>query len=205
MSQKNTYKHYKSIDFLPRFNYYRIMDTDDLRYLLILDNYNDLPDIQTELLEVWADINMQLYDFSVQKNKRSEMQHKGNKQVNELKYKYEYIQNILQYLFYYKDDGMEKELASLGYRINPNKNYFNELTRIKKQSQNLTVKINLKELDVQDMNKGISGDYDHYSELNAIRRHTGLQIDEHKTSIKEYFSIRYDVIKELDKKQLKDG
>jgi hypothetical protein len=51
---------YKSIEFLPIYNFYKIMDTNDLRYLLVLDNYFELPEYNEDLTNIWEEIRNQL-------------------------------------------------------------------------------------------------------------------------------------------------
>lgn len=53
-------KVYKNIRLLPLLNYLLIMEHDDIRYLLILDNYNELPNIsekcKKKLQKIYSDI-----------------------------------------------------------------------------------------------------------------------------------------------------
>jgi hypothetical protein len=60
-------KHYNNIDNLPLFNYTKVMETSDVRHLLILPDYFELPEtpleLQATLIEVWEDINYQIIEF----------------------------------------------------------------------------------------------------------------------------------------------
>ena len=82
-------KLYKDIDLLPAWNYFKIIDTGDLRYLLFLSDYNELPNskkvgeniikkglfkkqreaiynfINKDLVKAWEKINHQLPDDSI--------------------------------------------------------------------------------------------------------------------------------------------
>lgn len=196
-------KAYKSIDFLPMWNYYKALETEDLRYLLKDIDYEELPECNDDLTGIWSDINLELYQYSISKNQRAKNNFNKQKKINELKYEYELIHKYIQYLANYDDDEIIDKLSTLGYKIDKDKNIVDELVRIKKKSQNLVSKINFAELQINNVQS--SNDTDHYSELNAIRRHTGLPIDEKKVSIREYYNIRYDVINEIEKKQLKNG
>jgi len=61
-------KFYRSIDQLPLFNYSKIVETNDLRFLLVLPDYFELPVIADkelqELSEAWEVINNEITDFA---------------------------------------------------------------------------------------------------------------------------------------------
>lgn len=56
------YKIYKSLDILPIWNYNMICEKNDVRYLLVLDDYNDLPEKCNieKCYEIWDKL---IYDF----------------------------------------------------------------------------------------------------------------------------------------------
>lgn len=59
---------YNNIRQLPLFNYFELVDTGELRYLLILDNYIDLPILQDEetesLKEIFDTIKAEIIDYT---------------------------------------------------------------------------------------------------------------------------------------------
>ena len=59
-------KYYKHIDFLPMFNYVYVNKTGDLRWLLKLENYDELPeinqDLTDELSKLWDEYQFQIID-----------------------------------------------------------------------------------------------------------------------------------------------
>lgn len=59
---------YNSIRTLPLFNYIEAVENSDLRYLIVLQNYNKLPTIneriQQDLQAVYEEIKGQILDFS---------------------------------------------------------------------------------------------------------------------------------------------
>jgi len=61
-------KTYSEIDALPLFNYSKVSENNDLRYLLVLSDYFELPEISEkeykELFEVWERINDEVIDFN---------------------------------------------------------------------------------------------------------------------------------------------
>ena len=57
---KSNYKYYKSIDFLILYCFFKVIETEDVRYLLKLDDYEILPEVDlTELNEAWINIQTQ--------------------------------------------------------------------------------------------------------------------------------------------------
>ena len=61
-------KFYKNIEHLPVYNFSKVSEANDLRYLLILSDYFELPEISEkeykELFEVWERINDEVIDFN---------------------------------------------------------------------------------------------------------------------------------------------
>lgn len=59
---------YNNIRQLPLFNYFELMDTQEIRYLLILDSYLDLPLIsdeeKTALNEIFDNIKAEIIDYT---------------------------------------------------------------------------------------------------------------------------------------------
>ena len=45
-------KHYTDIELCPIWNFNKVDETDDARYLLILDNYNELPELNDKVFAV---------------------------------------------------------------------------------------------------------------------------------------------------------
>jgi hypothetical protein len=58
---------YKNIDILPLYNYIKVTETLDLRYLIILPDYYTLPNIPEKelnpLIKVWENINDQVTEY----------------------------------------------------------------------------------------------------------------------------------------------
>jgi hypothetical protein len=61
-------KYFTGIDTLPLYNYSKVSEDNDLRYLLILQDYFELPVISEkemqQLFEVWEKINDEIIDFN---------------------------------------------------------------------------------------------------------------------------------------------
>jgi hypothetical protein len=59
------HKYYKSIEVLPVWNLYKVQKTGDLRYLLILDDYINLPKVNIDLSEVYQNILLQFEELDL--------------------------------------------------------------------------------------------------------------------------------------------
>ncbi len=58
-------KVYNSIEDLPVWNFLKVLKTDDKRYLLILDNYFDLPKVDdVDLFTAWQTIQTEIVDLN---------------------------------------------------------------------------------------------------------------------------------------------
>lgn len=58
-------KYYKSLDTLPYYCYEKVNEKKDLRYLLILDSYDELPDINGKTHDILADMWERLNDDAI--------------------------------------------------------------------------------------------------------------------------------------------
>lgn len=65
---KTEYKIYNHIDNFPLHNYIQISETNDLRYLLVLPDYFELPEIDkktdNKLNEIWENINDEIIEYT---------------------------------------------------------------------------------------------------------------------------------------------
>jgi hypothetical protein len=59
-------KCYRNIDELPVWNFLRILKTEDVRYLMVLEDYYQLPSIEdmSELNEIWDEVSGQIIDIN---------------------------------------------------------------------------------------------------------------------------------------------
>ena len=60
--KRKKYKTYTDIDILPVWNYNKVKETNEYRYLLKLEDYLELPKIDFDLSKIWEDINFQIID-----------------------------------------------------------------------------------------------------------------------------------------------
>lgn len=59
------YRLYKHIELLPLFNWIQVLKNNDLRYLIVLEDYNELPKVEDQsILESnWDNIQSQIIDL----------------------------------------------------------------------------------------------------------------------------------------------
>lgn len=200
------YKYYKSINFLIAFNYYEIKATGDLRYLLKLEDYEDLPDdVDVEFLKpVMDEIYIQASEIGLKYNRKLQVRHDLNKSIHVLKSELELIHNGLQILAFGRDDDVEKELLKYGYKIDDKKPYEDELIRIQKRSMHLLTKIKQKEYDLKDITPE-DDDSDIQESVQAVSDYKGRDIDLKKITVKEWLIMEYGVVNSANKKALKNG
>jgi len=128
--------HFKSLEFLPMFNYYKVEELGDLRYLLKLGDYEDLPETNTDhLVELWNDLQLDVQEENIRLHRKSQIIADKAQQIRVKTGTYKLIQDLISFLWMVDDPEHRATLETLGYKINDKKDYHEELNRIKKRSQ----------------------------------------------------------------------
>jgi len=183
---------YKSLDFIFVWNYYKAEETGDLRYLLKLDDYECLPEYNTDELEdVWDDLRTQANQMAIDKDKESEFRFNKVKLIAEQSNDYEIIQLTIVLLALDKDEKYINQLVKYGYRIDEKKDYYKELERIKKQSQIRRTKISVLENDLKILNKSSNSKLTAWDEIEAVGSYLKQDIDVHKMNMSMYLIKKY--------------
>lgn len=203
MLQK-TYKPYKSIETLPMYNYYKVADTGELRYLLKNIDIDDLPDYKGNLNSLWEDISCQVADINIESNRSNQNVFDIRKKIAELELDYVRVKTILLGLRANKDDELLKELESLGYKFNDNKDYGKEWIRINKRSELLKTKIAIKKDELSSLTSKSNKKTNIESVVDDVERYLNKSIDMHKTSTKKWFIMLNKVIIDSNKKAAKN-
>lgn len=192
---------YKSLDFIPVYNYYKTVETNDLRYLLKLNDYEALPEIDmSKYRDVWDKIVDDVQQVAIDNDKGSKIIFEKRRDLLALQIDYALTQQLISILSFIKDDDCIKMLAEHGFRINKNKDYYKELKRVKKQSQILKTKIEIKEEDLRNATKG--GSSDAWKEIEAICNYNKQDIDIHRMPMRRYLTKKYMVLKDTAKKKI---
>jgi len=208
---KIEYKHYKSIDFITLFCYNKVDTTGDLRYLFKLEDYEELPDIDTAYLSsVWDDMKLEKQELELKLSRRNKNLFTDQVYIFNMQKKLMRIHALVALLGleeYYKNEHYINELSKEGYRLNPNKNYFDELVRVKKQSMNIQTKIAIKHSEM--MSKlGTNKDNEEvsiYKTIESIEDYTKKDIDIHKITMRKWIEKLHKVNEEVTRKSMKNG
>lgn len=199
--QNDTIKHFKTLDYLPMFNYYKTEETKDLRYLLKIEDYEELPEVEVDYLnEVWNDLVLEVQDITIKLNRKSEDIFNKASLIDQKTSDYTLIQNLIKFLWHVKEDRHIKTLEELGYKINTKRDWHQELIRIQKRSQILLPKIEELKDELKSISN-VSGNSNIYSEVEAIESHLNRDIDMHKTVMSKWLSMKFKVLKQVNKKK----
>jgi len=210
MSEKIEYKHFKSFEYLPMLNYYKIADSDvkDYRWLLKLEDYSDLPDVDTEYLkDVFEDIENEVSDLGIKLNRSQSNEFDKYCAIDKLELQLQRVQVLLLSLSYEYNEDNVKLLYDLGYRINPKNDYQSELKRIYKTSRIIETRIGIKASELRKPNSNQKKtDIDEL--IDGIERYRGMNpgsINPSTLPLKRWLIMYYKASQEIEQNQLKNG
>lgn len=213
LPKPSTYKYYQSIDSLPFWNYEKTYTTDDLRYLIILDYYDQLPDIKVNP-DYWSNISIQA--FEVDKSQKSK------NYINELSYilrlRNEYNQIVdscyaLSFPSYLKEESKKELIAIIEKYVQKNKiNYkFNQLTETE-YFKSICEADNYAKKDLAQL-IGIKNDaftkkyklentekVDLYNNFRAIQKWLGIQLNPRTYTTRQFMTDNITMCNEQSKK-----
>jgi len=202
-------KFYRSIDTLPIWNYDKWLNSDDARYLLKIDDYDQLPEVNkktlSEIDNTAIDIYYQASEFELETSKRNELIFNLTKKLTNLEFQYNHVNNLITLLSL---AGPEPEILKLlsdaGYSIREGKDFEPELKRIFNQNKNKVAKINEVKAELESMTREGSGKTQSIEDVQvAIERHNNRDIDLRKTTVKKWLILKNNLYKEIEKQQLK--
>lgn len=150
----NGLKAYKDLKFCPVFNFFESLK--EVRYLLILDNYMDLPEVDTtELIEIRNRLSEEYQSHESESQNELLDMYKSNTRMQA---DYTFVQNALFFMQYKYSgfkadfDGIEKILEAMDYKLN----YTNfeelekEIERLANRSKGITNWITRKNKEIED-------------------------------------------------------
>lgn len=180
------YNYYRSIDFLPLFNFFKTIESEDLRYLLKIDDYELMPEVDLkELGEAWININNE-YEQTEDSNSTI-IQFTTAKSIHNMELEYLMLWNIYNLMSIAPDHEETKEVL----------NYANlnmTVKQIEKKLKALKNRISLKRIDIKKDESIVKPDY--FQIIDKIEDVKGRAIDLNKTTVRQYIAI---------KKNLKNG
>jgi len=202
-------KFYRSIDTLPIWNYDKWLNSEDARYLLKVEDYDQLPEVNkktlSEIENTAIDIYYQASEFELGTSKRNELIFNLTKKFTNLEFQYNHVNNLITLLSL---AGPEPEILKLlsdaGYSIREGKDFEPELKRIFNQNKNKVAKINEVKAELESMTREGSGKTQIIEDVQvAIERHNNRDIDMRKTTVKKWLILKNNLYREIEKQQLK--
>ena len=192
-------KAYKELKFCTVFSFFESFE--DARYLLVLDNYMELPDVENiKELEETRDVLKEKYDEidPPQQNELLDL----SKMVVRLQSDQQFILNVL-FLMGYKYSGIkldfdffENILAQMDYKLN----YTNidelekEIDRLRNRAINKTNQINRKNKEIEDLiekkTKEKKGNTSYLEIVLLIESMANIKIDIYKDSMLTFISAK---------------
>ncbi len=188
------FRKYRSIHYLPVDNFVAISRTGDLRYLLKIEDYEYLPEIDEqenlELQSIWEHIEEEYYNEDTQRKIQAEVS--IGKSLLQLQTKYMLLNALLFSVAH--NPSYIKEIEDLGFKINSDKPLKDEVERINKESGQILTRIRIKQKEyerVQQKDKVIE-----FEELvDIIEKYKGHQIDTSKITVKKWIAIKNNFLK----------
>lgn len=172
----------------------------DLRYLLKLDDYEVLPDIDTGYLQpVFDDLQDQVRQIGLDKDRKTQVIFDMSKKIETTNVDYLIIQQMLYVLSYSDNKEVEDELSKYGYTIDPNKDRAKELKRISKRSKLLLSRISIWKQELQDITKAPDSKLTIWDEIESISKHDKIDIDIYKMSMHIYLIKKHRILRETAK------
>ena len=176
------YKYYKSIDFLPLFNFFKVIETNDYRYLLKLNDYEVLPKTNHDLKLVWLDIQTQ-YSKADDSNYQI-INFTQSKGLQQMQINYLVLWNLYNLMIVAPDKKDTLKLKKLaGYENLTFKD-------IEKKLKSLRNKIELKKKDYEQKETKQVDFYLILDQISDIKQRT---IDPFKTTVRQYIAIRKNI------------
>lgn len=182
---------YKDFHIIPAWNYIQILDSGNLAYLYVLDNYFELPEIKEDLEPYYQQITGQYMEYRYGKNI-----FKKYKRITDLTIRFNQS-NLLAYFITSLDDkDFIERLANWGYQVDLN-NFEQSLERIKHNILNLQNAIEIENFEIE--REKSKGDKDIWLSIRAMKKICG-EFDLKQISLKEFAAIEKLYEKEIQNK-----
>lgn len=202
-------KYYNSLKFCPIFSFFE--STEDERYLLILDNYIELPEIdenfKLKLTEIKKILKKQYQENEPeQDNKLFDL----SKELSRIQADQQFILSSLNILLY-KNSGIqanytwiENKLNEMDYKINPDRNLNEEINRLKNKaiSKNNRIKKILKEInDLIEIEKNDQNKSNYLELILMIESIANIKLDIYKDSMLKFIFAKNKMIEIIEQRK----
>jgi hypothetical protein len=212
---KTYYKsNWRSIDFIPAWNYLQYKEKQDVRFLLKGIDYEELPLIfqrhHDRLDAVGSEMGYQVTQFEIENNRRNTNIFDLTKRIQIKKAEYNNIRNICNYLLVAgPDDDFTIELYKAGFIIDKTKDFKGQIRIVLNSNENKLIKIYEDESELLALTKDTSGKKMTTDDvLNELDRFNKKDIDLKKITMKRYLSLTKelnDYIEKMKAKAVKHG
>jgi hypothetical protein len=185
-------KYYHSIDFLPVWNFYQVIERQDSRYLFKLSDYEILPN-EFPPPEVWSSITEQYSKECIGVKYFQYRTMKAN--IIQLRNKFMIVSNALYALSFVKDEKLIDVIVQLGYPFdNSSEDAFaNSLISISQKLKGLKKSIELKELEFDKTFSSKEKRQDLYDVIGSIEQWKQFKIDIFSLTVRQflYYQKKY--------------
>jgi len=216
MQKLRTYykSNWRSIDFIPAWNYLQYKEKQDVRFLLKGIDYEELPLLFVRhhniLNAVATEMGYQVTQFEIENNRRNTNIFELTKRIEIKKAEYNNIRNICNYLLVAgQDDDFVIELYKAGFVIDKTKDFKDQIRIVLNSNENKLIKIYEDESELLALTKDTSGKKMTTDDvLNELDRFNKKDIDLKKITMKRYLSLTKelnDYIEKMKAKAVKHG
>ncbi len=205
-----SHKIYKSIDSLPVWNFAKVMDTNDLRYLLILDYYDDLPEFNVEPI-IWEQIILEFAEHSDPQRMKNYI--RDLSALISKRRQYQLIIDSAYFLCFKKDEEIIRILENNIKQFDPifefkhtkesgidEIDYAKSVDKAYEKGRSLLSSIELKshEFNSRYANKE-NVKFDLYKNIDALQRFNKIIINPKEISVKQFIVMNQSMITDLKK------
>lgn len=160
-----------------------VIETGDLRYLLILDDYDQLPDFDLDLLTVaWQNIYQEFSDIAG--GQRANLWLLKVKRLTALQLKLQYHSSFLRVVQAFPHPELIELINDEGYNIDPERleeSFRSAYSKLMKLKGQISMMVNEQKKDEA------KNDMDGL--ITALEKFQGYQFDEHKMTVKKFVNI----------------
>jgi len=202
---KRKYKTFESLEFISVWNFFKVIETNDLRYIFKLKTYSSLPNIKYTPINEWlklqddyskslADKSLYLYQIA-----RNELYH--------LRVNYFILTYAIPVLFTKENIEIIELIRKRGYKFNYSneQEYLDIIMNLRSQCIGLGKKIEFKSSEIEEKYKSKEvNKVDIYKVIGILETYKGRKIDIFTTSMKEFVTIQ-NGYKEWAKAQEENG
>jgi hypothetical protein len=191
---------YKSIDTLPMWNYIKVVETGELRYLYVLDYYDELPPQNVDE-SIWEGICFQYFDtMDSQKSKAYLISYTNilalRKEISVL--------NDIAFILCYKQSA---EIIAIAETIMNKYGVFKfdvlqpyeSIFKIEGFSKSLATKYELKVKEFERKYSSKGAKIDFYDVIDALQRHNKIIIDVRAITVRQFIAMSVSMNKEIIK------